>query len=145
MTAGRELAQLSEDTRFRDLRDGTIEVVTMQNGPVERYHVYADGTSVLLEREPRTRADKWSLRLACGGSCLVWLVGSAIAGALAASESWYAVPVVVALAFLAVGEGLARHSWGDVERYLERREGGSEGWNRLAGSVRARTHNGRSR
>ena len=116
----------------------------MQKGPVERYLVHDDGTPLLLERERKSRADRWSLPLGCAG-CLVWIVGSGVAAGLAVRNGWYVVPVVAGLGLYLLGEGLARRSWGDVERYLERREGGTEGWNRLEGSVRARTHNGRSR
>ena len=48
MAAARELASFSEDARWHDLGNGTLDVVTMQNGPVERYLVLEDGTTMLL-------------------------------------------------------------------------------------------------
>jgi hypothetical protein len=126
MNAARGLAKFSDDARWRDLGNGTLEVVTTQNGPVQRYLVLPDGTTRHLASAPRSLAGKWSLGIGCVGGCLVWIV----AAVAIAEGGWIALAFPLGLALVVAGELLARRSRGDVARYLER-EGGDEGWNRF--------------
>ena len=126
MDAARKLASLSKEARWRDLGDGTLEVETTTNGPVERYRVFSDGTTTLVASFPKSFADKWALRIGCGG-CLVLVLGPVVVGALWGETDWIGLPVLLFFVLLAVAEALSRHSHGDVSRYLQH-EGGEEGW-----------------
>jgi hypothetical protein len=130
MEAARELGELSEDTRWRDLGDGTIEVVRTKGHRIERHLVLNDGTSTLVESAPRGRADRWSLRVGCLGPILAALVGSALVVWLF-GEDWAWVWLPLALGVFLIGNHLAHRSQADVARYLDRREGGDAGWQRL--------------